>query len=200
MHASRSLIGVILAGGKSERFGSDKAVMPFGTDQRPLLLHLSDQMSDLGLTHFVSVRETGRYQEFGLKELADRFVGCGPISGVATALTTLKAGRFLFLTCDMPLVGKKVLEELILSSEHGANCAFVFENEIEPFPCVLQKNVWSLIEGQIAKKEYAMKMFFDICPDVKKIPLDEKDFFANMNTRHDYELLYVDPRRLQKNF
>lgn len=187
VHTSRPLIGVILAGGKSERFGSDKAVVPFGEDQRPLLLHLSDQLSDLGLMSYVSVCEVGRYQGFGLKEFADHVRGCGPISGIATALKVLDAERFLFLPCDMPRIEKKVLKELILSSEQGVNCVLVFANEIEPFPCVLQKNILSLMEGQIAKKEYAMKAFFDICPSLKKIPLDKEDFFANMNTRRDYE-------------
>lgn len=189
MHASRPLIGVILAGGKSKRFGSDKAVAAFGKGERPLIVHLSDQLSGLGLDHYVSVRETGKYRELGLKEFADRFIECGPLGGVGTALKALEARSCLFLTCDMPLVGKKDLERLIALGEKnsGANCVFVFEDEIQPFPCVLQKKVLPLIEGQIAKKEYSMKAFFDICPFVKKIRSDERNFFANMNTPYDYE-------------
>ena len=74
------MIGVVLAGGASRRFGSDKAAAIF--EGKPLIEHAANQLRDFVDTLLVAGREWP-----GLVSVADRpEVGMGPLSGLCGAL------------------------------------------------------------------------------------------------------------------
>lgn len=89
----------ILSGGRSTRFGSDKARALLGG--RPLLSRMTDQAHAAGATKvFAVAREAGAYDELGVETLADVRPGLGPLSGLEAALTHRGEGWLLLLTCD----------------------------------------------------------------------------------------------------
>jgi molybdenum cofactor guanylyltransferase len=91
------LLGAILAGGASSRFGSDKALAHF--DGRMLLDHAADQLRP----HVAAVVVVGREWP-GLASVADRpRRGLGPLGGLAGALAHARAHGFdavLSVSCD----------------------------------------------------------------------------------------------------
>ncbi|GIW98186.1 MAG: hypothetical protein KatS3mg111_1519 [Pirellulaceae bacterium] len=99
----------LLAGGRSRRFGTDKALV--AVDGRPQLLQLIDQLSHdeagrLRPVHIVA-DAPDRYQQLGLDCLVDTIPGGGPVAGLATALDHriehYGPGWLLLVPCDQLL-------------------------------------------------------------------------------------------------
>jgi len=101
--SSRQLIGAILTGGSSSRFGSDKAAV-IG----PLAL---DALRGAGLDPVLTVGGGGN--ELGVPNLEDRYPGEGPLGGLATCLTYASSGWVLLIPCDHPLLRSEHLEPLV---------------------------------------------------------------------------------------
>ncbi|MCY2975369.1 MAG: molybdenum cofactor guanylyltransferase [Planctomycetota bacterium] len=75
----------ILAGGRSSRFGSDKARAT--VDEIPLVVRLQQSIArKVNAQIFVIANEVDAYHDLGLATLADDVPHLGPVSGIATAL------------------------------------------------------------------------------------------------------------------
>ena len=99
--------GVVLAGGKATRMGTDKALVPFrGT---PMISHVSTAMEAAGLSVLVVGREIPGYQSIG--DLPG--LGHGPAVGLLTALTA-GAGHDVFLAAvDQPLLRPDTIRSML---------------------------------------------------------------------------------------
>lgn len=96
------MIGVVLMGGKSSRFGSDKAYFNwYGT---PLYMVAYHNLSSFCDTVYLS---TNKLQTFDdrehLKIIVDDFESEGPISGIVTVFRKMRSPMAI-LSCDMPYV------------------------------------------------------------------------------------------------
>lgn len=182
-------IGVILSGGKSVRFGSDKALAPFGKTKTPLIKLLKDILLQAGFEPFVSVNSPKKYNNtLDIPEIVDAIPSCGPLGGITTALKTIKAEKYLFLTCDMPFVRKEDLIRLWNHSHKTASSSiYSFENKFRPFPCILLPDTLSILEKLIQEGEFSMKSFINNCPNLKKLDWENENTFINMNTKQDYK-------------
>ena len=105
------LTGVVLAGGRSSRFGQDKTQLclaeedaNFTLASRTALL-LQDVCDDV----IIVGRELKNHTWF-----MDFIPGNGPVGGIATALACAR-NACLVLSCDMPFMDAPILERLILA-------------------------------------------------------------------------------------
>lgn len=106
------MLGAVIAGGRSSRFGSDKAVAIL--DGRALIDHavavLRPYVTDVVLC--------GRTWN-GMTALADPVPDLGPLGGIAAALTYAESHGFdsvLTIACDMPEVPREVIDRLLAHS------------------------------------------------------------------------------------
>ncbi|MGH7143349.1 MAG: molybdenum cofactor guanylyltransferase [Planctomycetota bacterium] len=74
----------ILAGGKSSRFGGDKARAQ--VRGRALILHLTEALQPVASRFAVVADRVEKYTDLGLRTLADRRADAGPLAGIETAL------------------------------------------------------------------------------------------------------------------
>jgi molybdopterin-guanine dinucleotide biosynthesis protein A len=94
MGSAESVVGVLLAGGKSSRMGGgDKCLLPLAG--KPMLAHvierLRPQVSELILN---ANGDPGRFAAFGLPVVADRVSGySGPLAGIHAGLEWAIANR-----------------------------------------------------------------------------------------------------------
>jgi len=107
---NKHITGIIIAGGKSSRMGSDKGF---------LLLNDSTFMSSIienmkPLVHdIIIVSDTTTYDKFGYKRVQDIIKDAGPLAGLYTGLYHSETEYNLVVSCDIPLIKTFVLQQLI---------------------------------------------------------------------------------------
>ena len=96
---------VILAGGRSERMGRDKALLEL--DGRRLIDVVSDAAHQLTADVVIVGGATGRAES-----IPDVHPGEGPLGGLITGLQALGPGVHLALACDMPFITPEPLQNI----------------------------------------------------------------------------------------
>jgi molybdopterin-guanine dinucleotide biosynthesis protein A len=114
MDESAGFGAIVLAGGRSSRFGRDKASEPLLG--RPLLQHVVDRIAPL-FHELIIVRAPGQQlpsieSSLAVRIVDDAFPGAGPLGGIYTGLGAATAERCLAVACDMPLLSAPLLREL----------------------------------------------------------------------------------------
>ena len=100
------VVGYVMAGGASTRFGFDKARAEL--NGKTMLARMCALLK--GVTRSVSVvAPLGRYTEFGERVVEDHWPGEGPLGGIITALVDAHAQNrqqtwCLIVGCDMPFL------------------------------------------------------------------------------------------------
>ncbi len=108
--AKKQITGIILAGGKSKRMGSDKGFMLY--NGKPFIQHSIDALEPL-VTEIIIVSNNKEYDIFKKKRVEDIIPDAGPLAGLYTGLKHSTTEDNLVLSCDIPLINTTVLKELI---------------------------------------------------------------------------------------
>jgi len=107
----------VLAGGRSERMGADKAFLPLGGET---LLARALALAGTVSEEVRIVGERQKFLEFG-RVVEDRYPGHGPLGGIQAALVESAAALNLILGVDLPFVTTELLEYLCSqASQTGA--------------------------------------------------------------------------------
>jgi molybdopterin-guanine dinucleotide biosynthesis protein A len=113
------LTGAITAGGKSSRFGSDKALALL--EGRPLLHHVSHSLESCGLRLLVA--PPGKYALEGWQPVPDTRPGEGPLAGLEAALRAAirlrGAGWVAFTGVDLPRLTSDFWRTLAARTPHA---------------------------------------------------------------------------------
>jgi molybdopterin-guanine dinucleotide biosynthesis protein A len=88
----------VLAGGKSRRYGSDKArVLHRGV---PLMLRVAETLAPLASSMTVVAAKRGAYEDLGLRTIGDVVQDRGPLGGLLTAIEDRGPGWLFLSACD----------------------------------------------------------------------------------------------------
>ncbi|MGI9612486.1 MAG: molybdenum cofactor guanylyltransferase [Acidimicrobiales bacterium] len=104
----------MLCGGRSSRFGSDKALADVGG--RPLAALIVDSLRAIGADPVAAIGGSAG-DALGIPTVPDRFPDEGPLGGLTTALLWAKRGTVLVTPCDLPLLRSSDLAMLIDAHE-----------------------------------------------------------------------------------
>ncbi len=99
----------MLTGGQSQRMGQDKASVLLAG--RPLLQHMLDKLRLPGVRRRVAGHALPGYPETSF--VADERSGCGPMSGLETALRHSESPLVFVLGIDLPLLSPVLLTTLL---------------------------------------------------------------------------------------
>ncbi|MCC6214688.1 MAG: NTP transferase domain-containing protein [Polyangiaceae bacterium] len=145
----------VLAGGKSRRFGSDKARAPLAGE--PNLARLARQAAASPLVvrvRAIADRE-GKYADLGIETLADRVAEHGPLAGLEIALTEAAAEWALVLSCDLTELRPEWIERL--ASRRGEHDAVVFAaTRPSPFPGLYRRSALGAVREALATEDRAV--------------------------------------------
>jgi molybdenum cofactor guanylyltransferase len=104
--------GWVLAGGQSLRMGRDKARVTLAG--RPLLEHMLRKLQAVGLrTSVAGVREPLEEVSVLADRHPDTHPGCGPLSGIETALSKSGSAAVLVVGVDLPLLETEFLTWMV---------------------------------------------------------------------------------------
>jgi molybdenum cofactor guanylyltransferase len=186
-----------MAGGASSRFGRDKALVEIGG--MPMLARMIELMRSV--TDDVKMVATpGKYSEFGVKLIPDRWPGEGPLGGIITALedtaqSVPQREWNLIASCDMPFLTRSWLEFLgERASQSNAQVVLPHSKSgPEPLCACYRTDAAGALRGAF---ESGVRKVTEGLKHVSTEVLDERDWkrfdsagrlFWNMNTLADYE-------------
>lgn len=152
----------LLAGGKSTRFGSDKARALW--DGVPLLLWVLRGLGRFPTSVCVVAKEAGAYDDLGVKTIADRHIERGPLGGLHRSLQDLqeRGGEWLLLMpCDLLGVEEAWLWALWRERREGDR-AVAFQGERwEPLCALYHVSALPVVEAQIERGDGALWRLLD---------------------------------------
>ncbi len=128
--AMPKLNGLVLAGGKSMRMGTDKGALDYhGKPQREFMADVLNQFCE---KTFLSVRSDQNINsEYELLE--DKFVGLGPFGAILSAFQKKPNTAWLVVACDLPLLDEESLQFLV-ENRNTSQLATAFHNPETNFP------------------------------------------------------------------
>ena len=104
-------IGVVLAGGRSQRMGAEKAALTVGGV--PLLRRVVERLAMALPDILVIGPETLQGLVPNIRVVPDEAPGRGPLGGIVTAFDTVPSLRLFVVACDMPFVEPALVHEMV---------------------------------------------------------------------------------------
>ena len=124
------LFGLILAGGRSQRMGQDKALMSY--HGKPQVEYVRDLLKEFCAEIFISGQPK---QNFSVVEDSPQFADAGPLTGILSAMTAYPGVSWLVMACDLPFADEKTLRYLIKHRDPvKAATAFISTHDGLPEP------------------------------------------------------------------
>jgi molybdopterin-guanine dinucleotide biosynthesis protein A len=141
MTATETVAVIVLAGGRSSRFGRDKLAEPL--DGRPLLDHAIDAARRV-TTEVLVVVAPGAAPAVpaGVRVVHDAQAYEGPLAGVAAGLAATHADIVVVVAGDMPAIVAGVLERLVAAVTAARADAAVLEvgDDRPPIPMAVRRS------------------------------------------------------------
>ncbi|HEY2941937.1 MAG TPA: molybdenum cofactor guanylyltransferase [Vicinamibacteria bacterium] len=182
--------GFVVAGGRSERMGRDKALLPWAgaTLLEHALLRLRAVCADVRILCGARPRYTG----FGVPVHTDVVVDAGPLGGVHAGLLNLDRPLGLFLGVDTPFVPLPLLAALGAAAGGFDAVVPLVGGRPEPLCAVYRRTCLEAVQRRLAAGERKMTSFW---PDIRVRTVAEEELsafgdpaemFRNLNTPGEY--------------
>jgi molybdopterin-guanine dinucleotide biosynthesis protein A len=184
------ITGVILAGGKSSRFGSNKALAR--VHGIPLIQHVRDQLSGILKRIVVVTNSPEEYSFLDIPVVTDIIPHRGPLGGIHTALETAGSPWVFVTPCDLPFFSYKLLTTLARNTDGSAAVYYIHGKNIEPLPLLLNKKMLGWVFRLLELGDYAVQSLLD-SGYTQKLPVEhvmhdvDPGMLVNCNTIEDYE-------------
>jgi molybdopterin-guanine dinucleotide biosynthesis protein A len=107
----KDVTGVILAGGKSSRYGTNKALVKI--NGIPLIENVIRVMGSLFQDLVLITNTPDEYAYLELPMYEDLIKGLGPIGGIYTALNSITNDAGFFVACDMPALNPDLIRHMV---------------------------------------------------------------------------------------
>lgn len=143
--------GFVLAGGRSSRMGSDKALVEFRG--RPLMAHALGILQGAGLQASIAGSSAGNGAGFEgfAPVIADAEPGLGPLGGICSALGSAEVRWAVFVPVDQPLMPAGLVKYL-LNFARITNSAVTLTSVTgftQTFPAVLDRAVLPALQCEL---------------------------------------------------
>jgi molybdopterin-guanine dinucleotide biosynthesis protein A len=194
--------GLILAGGRSTRFGGEEKSL-FVICGKRMICRVMDALSPVVDEIIISVRDEHQMRLLspfvGGREFAlDEAQGIGPLSGVYSGLSRAKGEYVAVVACDMPLISGAAIGLLFdLAEGHDAAVPAHEGGLIEPLHAVYRREpMLEAVKESIMAGERKISAPLRRLRDVVYVPDDEirkvnpaLDTFLNVNRAEDLKLI-----------
>ncbi len=107
----QGITGIILSGGKSSRYGMNKALAPFnGTT---IIEKVVTVMNSVFHKTILITNDPEEYASLNLPVYQDIVKGIGPVGGIFTGLESMPDPRGFVVACDMPFLNPDLIRYMV---------------------------------------------------------------------------------------
>lgn len=186
---TNKVTGIILAGGKSSRFGKDKSFVLF--NGKPLIEILIDKLSSLFEDLMIITNRPRLYEKYKIRTETDLIKDCGPLGGIYTGLSTSNTRHNFFVACDMPFINSELIKYMCKNAYGYDVVVPKINNRYESLFAIYSKTCLKFIKLMLDKKIFKISKFFPKVV-VREISENEvlsfvlpQEIFMNINTPED---------------
>jgi len=184
---------VILAGGMSSRFGSNKALERWQENTVIEGIIQKERMAcpDLAL----SVRQPDEFVQIDIPKISDVIKDKGPLGGLYSALAGCKTKWVMLIACDMPLIETRLIKYMLSIPARTQIIIPWMNGRFEPLHAVYNRSLLPLVKVLIQRGRLSMLGLLEIVPFYT---VKEREVFnncksprclENFNTRSEFERL-----------
>ncbi len=167
----------ILAGGASQRFGSDKA--RYLLDGSPMISVMAANLSPYFKRLSVVAKGPGEYDELGLCTMGDRYPEQAALSGVLTALE-LAAGDWTFIcACDLPFLTGEFCRRL-WAARANWGVAPVADGRLHPLAAWYHRESYAHLSAAYQAGRFSLRRILEH-PNFVKIDWEHPETLQNLN-------------------
>jgi molybdopterin-guanine dinucleotide biosynthesis protein A len=193
---NENVTAFVLAGGKSQRFGQDKALIRINNkylieiiinqlqSKFPKVIVVANKTKDLNIPNFQIIR--------------DMYENSGPLAGIHSALYHSNSDFNFITACDMPFINLKLVDYLLEIPDKKDAIIPTLDGKLQPLFALYNRKIIHKIEdvlnGKLAKSYLAIHKFIELIEpikvEVKDLPFYDEYTFANINTVEDFDKFY----------
>lgn len=180
-----NITGIILAGGKSSRMGSDKGLLAI--NGVPMISHVINSLIKAGIKDIIIISKNSEYQKFGFPVFPDIIEDKGPLGGIYTGLSKSKTSKNLVLSCDIPFLDETIIDKLIRESGEEQISVVKFQNQLHPLIGMYDSSLLKALGEHLILNMLKVEQFINGCDfkilDIEKLlPQIKNKSFSNINT------------------
>jgi molybdopterin-guanine dinucleotide biosynthesis protein A len=166
----KDVSGVVLVGGKSSRYGSNKALAQL--HGVPLIERVLGVMHRVFENLILITNTPDEYAHLGFPMYEDIIKGLGPIGGIYTGLTVMPDDAGFFVACDMPFLNHDLIHYMV--TERGIADVVLprIKGMVESLHALYDKGCLPSVKRLIDSQEYQI---FRIIKEVSVRYIDEDE-------------------------
>lgn len=154
MDPLQDITGVLLAGGQSSRFGSNKALALL--QGKPLIKHAADTLAAIFNDCLLVTNTPEQYDFLNMPMIKDLYQGMGPLAGIHAALLHIITPRAFVVACDMPNLSPELIRYLCSINENEQEYDVIIPwlaKGQEPLFGIYHKKSAAVIESYLRQKD-----------------------------------------------
>ena len=155
----RGITGIVLAGGKSSRFGANKAFVEINGVQ--LIERVMKVMGSVFERLILITNTPHEYAYLNIPMVEDLIKDLGPIGGILTGLEAISDECGFFVACDMPFINSDLIHYMVDVRDDYDAVVPRISWKIEALHALYRKNCLTAIRGLIESHEYQTIRFFN---------------------------------------
>ena len=187
--------GIILAGGRSQRMGTNKALLPLpGQPTETFLARLTSTLAPLCAEVLIVTRDTAQFADVALpaaRMVFDEKPGGGPLMGLYSGLNAVQSSTALVIAVDMPFAQPALLAFLLSQYQENTLLVPVVESVPQVLLALYPRSILPLIESLLQQGKRAPRALLEVAPVryIEEAQLREVDpqlrSFVGINTPDD---------------
>jgi molybdopterin-guanine dinucleotide biosynthesis protein A len=186
-----TITGYILAGGKSQRMGTDKGLLLL--DGIPFVSHICEALKPIVGENIVIVSSNVDYDFLGYTRIEDLIPDKGPVGGIYTALKNSKTKLNIILSVDAPSVSSELLQWILDHHKESFLMTQVQTNgKNHPLIAVYDQSLATVFEEHLINDQLKLRMVIErVLHQTLLVPEKWNHQTQNINTKEEYQNLQL---------
>ncbi len=188
-------VGIVLAGGRSTRFGEDKSL--YLLDGKPMYRHVYDLLADSEACNHILVSSNSalkdKFEDIDVIVDDSDFIDYGPLGGLYAVAKQYPDSRFVLVSCDTPYVPSAWIKRLVARADEKPGYSIITKEGERMHPTIAVFNDSALapkLAAHLADGGRSIRSFFQNI-NVDYLELEEASFdvsnFININRKTDLQ-------------
>jgi molybdopterin-guanine dinucleotide biosynthesis protein A len=171
----------ILAGGKSRRFGANKALFVMGGKS---VVERVIAAIPPGHQIFVITNSPAEYAHLQLPMVPDQYSGAGPLAGIQAGLAHSPHEWNFFLACDLPLLNASIIEKILQAPRNAQVILPETAEGLQPLCALWSQSTLPVVEAALKSRRFSVRTVLTKL-SVHRITPSEPAALLNLNGPED---------------